>query len=193
MRSMLWTVALLCLGGCTTYGAIYSPITDDSAVDLPDIVGTWATEQPLDDSPLFVDIVRWPAGDYEYGVTMRDSAEVLGELEVRVAELGGTLVVAALPGEDERKGTVLPLYQFYRLHPSAGDTLLIDVLEPERLRELLEADGDTSTALSLERSDDPDILFLAKSSELAEVFAEHAGEEELWSSASDATVFVRVP
>ncbi len=98
MRSMLWTVALSCLGGCTTYGAIYSPITDDSAVDLPEIVGTWATEQPLDDSPLFVDIVRWPAGDYEYGVTMRDSAEVLGELAVRVAELGGTLVVAALPG-----------------------------------------------------------------------------------------------
>lgn len=191
MRSMLWPVVLLCLGGCTTYGAIYSPITDDSAVALPDFVGTWATEQPLDGSELFIDIVPWPYDDYEYDVTMRDSTEVVAELEVRVAELGGTLVVAALPGESEYRGTVLPLYQFYRLRPSAGDTLFIDVLEPERLRELLGSDGDMSSTLSLEG--DPDILFLATSSELAEVFAAHAGEAELWSSASDATAFVRVP
>jgi len=193
MRSMLWTAALLFLGGCTTYGAIYSPITDDSAVDLPDVVGTWTTEQPLDDSsPLFIDIVPWPYGDYEYDVTMRDTTEVFGELEVRVAEFGGTLVVAALPGENELKGTVLPLYQFYRLRPSAGDTLFVDALEPERLRELLGSEDDTSAALSLERGD-PDILFLATASDLAEVFAAHADEEELWTNASDATVFVRVP
>lgn len=192
MRTMLWAVALLCLGGCTTYGAIYSPITDDSAVDLPDVVGTWETEQPLDDSPLFIDIVSWPYDDYEYDVTIRDSTEVVGELEVRVAEFGGTLVVAALPGESEHSGTVLPLFQFYRLRQSAGDTLFIDVLEPERLRELLASDGDMSSTLSLERGD-PDILFLATSSELAEVFAAHAGGAELWSSASDATPFVRVP
>lgn len=191
MRSMPGIAVLLCAAGCTSYGALNSPITDDNAVLRPDLVGSWKTEQPFDDSSLLIEVAEWPYGGYEYDVTMRDSTEVVAEMEARVAEFGSTLIVAALPGENEYRGTVLPLYQFYRLRPSGGDTLFIDVLEPEALRELLGRDGDIPAATNLER--DPDILFLATSSELAEVFTFHAVEDDLWSSQGNASVFVRVP
>lgn len=200
MVRMRWLRAapLLALAACTTYGATNSPITDENAIEVPELEGTWvARDVGLEDTATAdsgcLTITRVPARlDYRVGFREEGACGAPEhEYEARFAEFDGQIVAAVRPAIDfPDDDLVLSLYQFWRVRVS-GDSMGTVALDADTLRARL-VENPTAQPHALLEGEGPDVLLLGTPEQLGSFLASHARDPALWEEGEIPLTFERV-
>jgi len=172
------------LSGCTSYGATNSPVTDQNAVEVPDLIGRWRVADFVE-GPACLVLAPLTQRTYRARLDECDSLHT-SHMRAEFTRLGGELFAVAQTeitdttvnlGED-----VLALYSFYRIR-TRHDSLFVGDLNAGSLRTYLVAHP-AELPFALLEGNGPDLLLTATPEQLAEFLAAHARDTTFWPSDS---------
>jgi hypothetical protein len=181
----IWPVVAVALMGsaCFTFSqpSLQPLVTKDDALDMPQIVGSWAQEG---DDP---QVIRFRAlGDKSYELSCVGGAgekAKRGTLAVAFGRIGDQLYwdLTAIPLDDEDDSWSLhrlPIHTFARIHLE-GDRLEIAYLDSDWVSSAL-ADSSIDIAHTML---DNDVLLTATSAELKQFVLDHGDDEGAFGKA----------
>lgn len=198
MRAEYLLILAGLLAGCTTYGATASPVTDETALDVPGLVGRWLAVTPAetpegDPDSTWLTIASPTPGWYRVSAVC-EYCDSKAAMRARVRRIGAELFAATQREfadsslyEDD---AVLALYEFYRVW-FRNDSLFVVALNPRSLRTFLR-DHPGELEFAEPAGHGPDILLTASPDALTGFLALQAHDAMLWSGEEEIP-FGRVP
>ncbi len=139
MRRTIGLLAVALLAGCTSYGATNSPVTNENALAVPEVVGRWKSTFDLhpdvgEDEPICIAIE--PAGTLTYRGLTGCKAKPNGMIDLQFIRLGGELIAVTQPATSDENldgdNQVVLLYSFFKVRIQ-GDSLVATVLDADSL------------------------------------------------------------
>jgi len=184
MRTISLLPAAMLFAGCVSYGATNSPVTEQNAVEVPELVGHWRIPH-LVDSPACLAIQ--PLAERTYRARLDSCEQGHGQaLLAEFSRFGGELF--AVIRQEVADTTVQPgdgvllLYEFYRVR-TRNDSLFTANLRADELRDYL-VNHPAELPFALLEGNGPDLLLTGTPEQLAVFLSAHARDTLLWSSDS---------
>ena len=184
MRRTSPPLMVLLFAGCISYGATNSPVTQENAVEVPELVGRWRVPD-LVEGPACLAIE--PLGGRPYRARLDDCEH--GHAQAMIAEfarLGGELF--AVVRQEIADTTVEPgdgvllLFEFYRVR-IRNDSLFTANLHASELRDYL-VNHPAELPFALLQGNGPDLLLTGTPEQLAVFLTAHARDTLFWPSDS---------
>jgi hypothetical protein len=193
MRQTVALLAVALLAGCTSYGATNSPVTNENAVAVPDVLGSWRADSSSSSADGAICLSVEPDGALTYRIVPGCATDTMDQATVQFLRLAGELLAVTQPssgtGALEGYDDVLRLYSFYRVRVQ-GESLFARELDADSLRAYL-TEHPAELPFALLEGNGPDLLLTATPEQLATFLTTHARDSSLWGRAEDEAGFAR--